>query len=91
MKKQGLYFPFGLGPRIRNGQTLTIIEEKMATAMILQCFSFELSPFYMHAPHMVQTLQPRHEAHLILHRIYHREVTSRIKQKLVIYIAPFFS
>ncbi|KAL8171708.1 hypothetical protein V2J09_023512 [Rumex salicifolius] len=63
------FMPFGLGARQCIGQNLAIFQAKLAMAMILQRFSFELSPNYSHAPTVLMFLYPQFNAPLIFHRI----------------------
>uniref|UniRef100_A0A0D3G7H8 Cytochrome P450 n=1 Tax=Oryza barthii TaxID=65489 RepID=A0A0D3G7H8_9ORYZ len=65
----GAYFPFGIGPTICVGQNLTMVEAKVALAMILQRFALVVSPSYVHAPMHGVTLQPQYGAQVLAHKI----------------------
>ncbi|KAG5573146.1 hypothetical protein H5410_062912 [Solanum commersonii] len=44
------FMPFGISARRCVGQNVAVLQAKLAIAMILQRFSFDLSPNYQHAP-----------------------------------------
>ena len=54
-----------IGPRACVGQNFAMMEAKIAIAMILQRFSFSISPDYKNKPTDMLTLQPQHELPIV--------------------------
>ncbi|PPD99737.1 hypothetical protein GOBAR_DD03209 [Gossypium barbadense] len=65
------FFPFGLGPRSCVGMSFAITETKIALSMILQRYTFTLSPTYVHSPLPLITLKPQHGIQLLFHSLHH--------------------
>ncbi|KAK6148944.1 hypothetical protein DH2020_016469 [Rehmannia glutinosa] len=63
------FMPFGMGARRCIGQNLAILQAKLAVAMILQRFSFELAPTYQHAPSILMLLHPHHGAPIVFRKL----------------------
>uniref|UniRef100_A0A5B6ZL61 Cytochrome P450 CYP749A22-like n=1 Tax=Davidia involucrata TaxID=16924 RepID=A0A5B6ZL61_DAVIN len=64
-----VFLPFGLGPRSCAGTNFAINEAKIALSMILQRYTFTLSPAYIHSPAQILTLRPQHGVQVILHAL----------------------
>ena len=54
-----IFLPFGMGPRNCVGSNFATTEAKIALTMILQRYSFTLSPAYIHSPYQVVTVRPQ--------------------------------
>ncbi|KAF8728796.1 hypothetical protein HU200_018075 [Digitaria exilis] len=60
---------FAMGPRSCIGQNFAMLEAKSALAVMLQKFSFTLSPDYVHAPTDIFLLKPKFGLPVILRRL----------------------
>lgn len=63
------FLPFGFGPRTCVGLNFAIIETKIALSMILQRFTFTLSPTYVHSPVQLFMVRPQRGVQVILHAL----------------------
>ncbi|XP_040940850.1 cytochrome P450 CYP749A22 isoform X2 [Gossypium hirsutum] len=63
------FMPFGMGHRSCVGMSFSITETKIALSMILQRYTFTLSPTYVHAPLPNLSLKPQHGLHLLFHSL----------------------
>ncbi|KAL0923145.1 hypothetical protein M5K25_007193 [Dendrobium thyrsiflorum] len=64
-----MYLPFGAGPRTCLGQNFAMVELKLVLALILQKFSFTLSPNYKHSPTLRLIVEPEHGVDLIVKKM----------------------
>ncbi|KAK1352110.1 Cytochrome P450, family 72, subfamily C, polypeptide 1 [Heracleum sosnowskyi] len=60
---------FTAGPRKCTGQSMAMVTHKSVIAALLQRFSFELSPSYIHAPKHSFLLTPQHGMKLVVRKI----------------------
>ncbi|KAF7046273.1 LOW QUALITY PROTEIN: hypothetical protein CFC21_055308 [Triticum aestivum] len=68
-KHPNAFLSFSSGPRSCIGKNFAMIEAKIVIVMIIQRFSFSLSPKYVHAPTDVITLRPKFGLPMILNSL----------------------
>ncbi|XP_068325780.1 cytochrome P450 CYP749A22-like [Pyrus communis] len=62
----GAFLPFGMGPRSCVGLNFATIQAKLTLSMILQRYTFTLSPGYVHMPFVYLTVRPQHGIQVVL-------------------------
>lgn len=68
-KNPHAFMPFSMGPRTCIGQNFALLEAKLLLTIILQRFTFRISPTYVHAPTTVLSLQPQYGMQIIFHKL----------------------
>ncbi|CAL5428578.1 unnamed protein product [Camellia sinensis] len=63
------FIPFGLGCRMCVGLNFAATETKIAISMILQRYTFTLSPTYVHSPMQMLTIRPKQGIEVIFHAL----------------------
>ncbi|KAI6686319.1 hypothetical protein NL676_032232 [Syzygium grande] len=62
-----VFLPFGFGPRMCVGMNFAMNEAKIVLSMILQHYTFKLSPGYIHSPVQLLLTRPQHGLQVIFH------------------------
>ncbi|KAJ7541705.1 hypothetical protein O6H91_10G072000 [Diphasiastrum complanatum] len=65
-KHRSAFMPFSLGPRNCIGQVFALMEAKVVLCKLLQRFSFQLSPAYVHAPGRFSVPKPEHGMQILV-------------------------
>ncbi|XP_027153445.1 cytochrome P450 CYP749A22-like isoform X1 [Coffea eugenioides] len=60
------FLPFSLGPRTCVGANFATLEAKISLSMILQRYTFTLSPNYVHSPVQILSLRPQHGVQVVI-------------------------
>ncbi|KAL8156862.1 cytochrome P450 72A397-like [Apium graveolens] len=68
-KMQAVFMAFAGGPRKCIGQSLAMVLDTFVIATLLQRFSFEVSPSYLHAPKHAFLLTPQFGMKLVLRKL----------------------
>ncbi|KAL8116408.1 hypothetical protein AgCh_022778 [Apium graveolens] len=68
-KMQSMFLAFSGGPRKCTGQSMAMVTNRFIIATLLQHFSLELSPSYLHAPRHSFFLVPQHGMKLTLRKL----------------------
>lgn len=68
-KTPNAYSPFGWGPRTCVAQSFAMTELKLILAMLVQRFSFRLSPSYRHEPVFGLSLVPKFGVQVVLEHV----------------------
>ncbi|KAJ3689474.1 hypothetical protein LUZ61_018638 [Rhynchospora tenuis] len=65
-KHPNAFLSFTAGPRVCIGQTFAMLQAKTVISMLLQRFTFSISPNYVHKPTEIITLQPASGVQVII-------------------------